>query len=111
MTQNTTYRIRHSASPYRQGAGRPQSGHQPYIYGNAARKLEMLPDSKNTYKRKTAKPDVAQRPKKQTSKAVLKNRAAAKSMSPGFVIFLSLMSVVLIFLLHQLSPGEVWFDI
>lgn len=97
MTQNTTYRIRHSASPYRQGAGRPQSGHQPYIYGNAARKLEMLPDSKNTYKRKTAKPDVAQRPKRQTSKAVLKNRAAAKSMSPGFVIFLSLMSVVLIF--------------
>lgn len=97
MTQNTTYRIRHSASPYRQGAGRPQSGHQPYIYGNAARKLEMLPDSKNTYKRKTAKPDAVQRPKKQTSKAVLKNRAAAKSMSPGFVIFLSLMSVVLIF--------------
>ena len=105
MTQNTTYRIRHSASPYRQGAGRPQSGHQPYIYGNAARKLEMLPDKSVisnsvkhlTYKRKTAKPDVVQRPKKQTSKAVLKNRAAAKSMSPGFVIFLSLMSVVLIF--------------
>lgn len=95
MTQNTTYNIRHSASPYRQRTGRPQPGHQPYVYGNAARKLEMLPDRDN--KRKTARPDVAQRQKRQTSKAVLKNRAAAKSMGPGFVIFLSLMSVVLIF--------------
>ena len=97
MTQNTTYRIRHSASPYRQGTGRPQSGHQPYIYGNAARKLDRLPDNRNSYNKKTARPDAIQRPKKQPSKAVLKNRAAAKSMGPGFVIFLSLMSVVLIF--------------
>lgn len=87
MTQNTAYRTRHSASPY----------HQPYVYGNAARKLERLPDNRNPYKKKTARPDVIRKPKRQTSKAVLRNRSAAKSMGPGFVMFLSMISIVLIF--------------
>ena len=96
MTQNTTYRIRHSASPYRQGAGRPQSGHQPYIYGNAAR---------------NGKAGCGAEAKETDKQSGFEEQGSSKKHEPGirYIPFSNVSSAY--FLLHQLSPGEVWFDI
>lgn len=63
-----------------------------YVEGTAARRLETVPRQN---KQKTA------RPKRQVSAAAQRNRAKATSMNAGFVLFLTAVSVAILFFCVQ----------
>ena len=61
---------------------------QMYIEGSAVRKLNTQPEREQPAKKKQRK----------VSKATQKNRAKATQMSPGYVVFLTVTSVITLFL-------------
>lgn len=88
MPRNNTYRK----------TARPSQ----YVYGNTARKLYEVPEY--TYrpevyrkKKKQVKQKQQARKPRQVSEKVLKNRIAATSVGPGFVAFLAVTCMILIF--------------
>lgn len=88
MPHNSTYRK----------TARPSQ----YVYGNTARKLYEVPEytyRPEVYKKKKKQVRQKQQAKKprHVSEKVLKNRVAATSVGPGFVAFLAITCIVLIF--------------
>lgn len=60
-----------------------------YVYGNAVRKLDTLPEMQPD-----AKEERRQREQRKARNAVRRNREKARQMNPGYVIFLTIASAV-----------------
>lgn len=88
MPHNSTYRK--TARPSR------------YVYGNTARKLYEVPEytyRPEIYRKKKKQVQLKQQQRKprHVSEKVQKNRIAATSVGPGFVVFLAITCMILIF--------------
>lgn len=71
---------------------RTQSG--AYVDGNTVRRLQTSPDRRNRRNVPSAGP---RRKKQNVSKTAQRNRVRAKSMNRGFVLFLTVISVAILF--------------
>ena len=94
------------AATARRNSGAVRNSRNVYVDGSAARRLQEVPDrvyypkqasapEKNTSKskNKSAQP----RTPRQPSSQAIKNRKKATSMSSGFVVFLAVISVAILF--------------
>lgn len=82
-----------------------------YVEGNAARRLQEVPSRREYPSHTNTKRQIPATPKtkavqanRELSRAAIKNREKAKSMNLGFVIFLAVVSVAILFMcVHYLQ--------
>ena len=88
-----------------------------YVDGNAVRRLQEVParpyQAPGVQTARRVRENMLERPAaqpRQLSREAQRNREKAKSMGRGFVVFLAVVSVAVLFLLCQLSSAEIGAD-
>lgn len=82
-----------------------------YVEGNAARRLQEIPEKREYTSQRNTRRHISDTPKtkavqrnREVSRTAIKNREKAKSMNLGFVIFLAVVSVAMLFVcVHYLQ--------
>ena len=82
-----------------------------YVDGNAVRRLQEVPARKyqtaGVQTAKRVREERAAEKSRQLSREAQRNREKAQSMGRGFVLFLAVVSVAVLFLLCELSAAQI----